>query len=252
MKGNERAVEFLDRAQAALPLFCAVALPLGFYLKSYDPAMIKEVTLQTAAALAAALWLSRALEAGRFELPSRREWIASLALALLAWTLLSLSWNPYPAVSLMPALRQASLLVLFLAVVVGPASAGWAVALADWTLAGAFAASLYALAQRAGFDPAPWRGGFGSSAFSTLGGPAALGALAAACWPLALARAADPEAGPVRRGFSLFAGVLVLGAAWASSSATAMVALAAGAAAFAARALSAGGDRRLKTLAIGQ
>lgn len=249
---NARAVSFLDRALAALPLFCAVALPLGFYLKTYDPVLIKEVTLQAAAALAAALWLSRALEAGRFELPCGREGVAGAAAAALAWTFLSFSWNAYPAVSLFPALRQAALLALFLAALTGPASVGWALALADWTLAGVGAAALYALLQRSGLDPAPWRDALSGSAFSTLGGPAALGALAAAAWPLALARASDPESGPARRAAAAAAGALAFAAVWASSTTAGLLALAAGSAAFAARVLSSAGDGRLRTLALGQ
>lgn len=249
---NDRAVAFLDRALGGLLLVCALALPLSVYLKTFDPLLIKDVLLQGGAILAGALWLSRSLEAGRFELPASRGRIFAVALAALAWTLASLGWNPYPEVSLVPALRDASLLVIFLIALAGPASAGWAVSLADWTLAGAGLAAGYGLLQWAGSDPAPWRGAFGGAAFSTLGEPAVLGVLLAAAWPLAVARALDDESAPPSRYAAAAVGVLLLGAVRASESLAALGALAAGSAAFALRALSASGDRRVKLAALAQ
>lgn len=249
---NEKAVSFLDRALGGLLLVCSVALPLSFYLKSFDPVLVKDVFLQGGAILALALWVSRALEAGRFELAAGRGWVAGLGLAALAWTLLSLGWNPHAEVSLVAALRHACLLALFLTALAGPASAGWAVSLADWTLAGAGLAAAYGLIQWAGADPAPWQGAFGGAAFSTLGAPVVLGVLLAAAWPLAAARAADPESTAGQRTAAVFVGLLLLGAVCASGSGTALAALAAGSAAFALRALSASGDAGVRRLALGQ
>ncbi|MCX5787285.1 MAG: hypothetical protein NTX64_02070 [Elusimicrobia bacterium] len=249
---NAPSVARLDRLQAALPWLCAAGLPLAFYLKAYDPALIKDITLQAAAWIALGVWLARALEAGRFELPARRVAIAAVGAALLVWTALSFAWNPYPAVSLFPALRQIALLTLFLTSLVGPASTGWTLALADWSLAAVGVAAAYALLQRLGLDPLPWKDAFGSAAFGTLDSPARLAALCAAAWPLAMGRACDPEAGLGRRVLAGATGLLAAKALWASGSIVGAGLLAVGSAAFAALALSSSRDVRVRKIALAQ
>ncbi|MBI4423898.1 MAG: tetratricopeptide repeat protein [Elusimicrobia bacterium] len=248
---NARAVELLDRALAALLLLGAAALPLAFDLHAYDPALLKSLTLQAAAILAAALWLARGFEAGRFELRAGSGGVFGLGCALLAWTFLSRAWTPHPDAAFFGWVRLLCVLALFLAALAGPASTRLALSLADWTLAAAGLASLYALAQLAGLDPLPWAGSPASRPFSTLGQSQTLGAFAAAAVPLAAARAADPESGRLRRALAAGAGLLSALAVWAAGSLAGAAALVAGCACYGVRVLSACSDLRARRLLLG-
>ena len=200
---NSRLVSWLDRAVEACLLCLAFLVPLAVHLKAYDPYSVKSAVLCTGALLAVGFWLGRAIEAGRFELPSSRSLTAGLAAALLAWSMLR-SGRFADA-----ALARAAGPALFLAVLLGPGSAGFARSLCWAVLASAAGASLYALAGSLGFDPLPWspRGG-------TLGSGSLLLATLVCALPLAWPLVIDLEAPRARRVFAWsLAAVCLAGAA---------------------------------------
>ncbi|MBI5595130.1 MAG: hypothetical protein HY928_03470 [Elusimicrobia bacterium] len=196
---NARAVSRLDAALEACLLAAAFLVPLAVHLKAYDPYSLKSALLCTGALLAVGLWLARALEAGRFELPSSRALTAGLAAALLAWSMLRAG----PAAD--AALARAAGPALFLAVLLGPGSASFARSLSWSVLASAAAASLYALAGALGFDPLPWspRGG-------TLGSGSLLFAAQLCALPMAWPLVVDLEASRERRALAWLLAALCL------------------------------------------
>lgn len=196
---NARLLSWLDAALEACLLALAFLVPLAVHLKAYDPYSVKSALLCAGALLAVGLWLARALESGRFELPSSRSLAAGLAAGLLAWSMLRSGRSPDAS------LARAAGPALFLAVLLGPGSAGFARSLSWAVLASAAGASAYALAGRFGFDPLPWTPRGGTLGSGSLLFAALLGALPLA-WPLLV----DAEAPRARRGLAWFLGGLCL------------------------------------------
>ncbi|TPW20132.1 MAG: hypothetical protein FD126_1996, partial [Elusimicrobia bacterium] len=62
----------LESAGQALLLALAFLLPVAAHLKAFDPFAIKTSLLAAGGLAAVALWLARALEAGRVEVPRPR------------------------------------------------------------------------------------------------------------------------------------------------------------------------------------
>lgn len=198
---NARGAALCDRALELLLLAAAFAAPLAAFSHAFDPALVKTLTVQCAAAGALALLAARALEAGRFELPEGRGAAAGLA---AAWLAASAWLAGSPAAALAAAAGPA----LLLAALLGPASTGFAARLAG-ALAWAAAAS-----SVAGAAPSLE--------------PHALGVLCAAALPLALTRACEPGAWRPAAALSGAAAALCLWGVARSGSAPGHVALLAG------------------------
>ncbi|HVE14551.1 MAG TPA: hypothetical protein VNI01_14230, partial [Elusimicrobiota bacterium] len=196
---NARAVSGLQAALRALLLALAFLLPLALHFRFFDPARAKDVLLLGGASCAAALLLLRWLEAGRMEIPAGRLAPAAAAAVLLAWSARSPGGAPWLAAS-----ARCAELALFLAALVDAASASFSADLADAALA---AGGLAALGTVLGLGPS-----------STLGHPDAAGAYLGALFPLAFARALDPEAGAPRRALAWTASLLLPAGVWAAGS----------------------------------
>ena len=69
------------------------ALPLTFYIKTYNTGIVKEATLLAGVSLVWFCWVARQLEAGRFEWPANRTWLATLAKLLLLWAFVAATTN---------------------------------------------------------------------------------------------------------------------------------------------------------------
>jgi tetratricopeptide (TPR) repeat protein len=185
-------------------LTTAFALPLAFYLRSYDTVTIKYTILQWGSLTMLFGWLWQGISRGRFQAPAA-SWTALLpALAYGAWMIVRFATEPYKLGALPDFLTQLTMLVGFLAAFLGFAGGRSAARFATLTVAAAWLVSLYGLAQAAGLDPFIWKGAFGKGvlgdrAFSTLANPYLCASFLAVAVPLALTLDLDPETpGPVR------------------------------------------------------
>jgi tetratricopeptide (TPR) repeat protein len=215
---NARAIAFWDNTRDAVLLVLAFALPLIFYFKTYDPELAKEATLLAGVSL---LWFSvaaRGIEAGRFEWPANRTAMTILSKSLVGWALISLLFLTQPLLSAWTVAMFIAGIALYMFVMVGPASAGFAAKL-SWAISGAsIFAVLYALAQYLGLDPLPW-GELSTHPSSTLIHPATLGVFCASAFPLALSLALDKNYSTALKGLAaasamasaLTAGLIFLG-----------------------------------------
>ena len=168
----------------------AAALPVAFYLKTYDSVAIKFTIMQLGVILALTAWLAGGLAEGRFELPERTLPFAAPAAALLAWNLVRFLAAPYKAAAFDGFVTQELFLVSFLAALVS--FSGRELKLFVAAAAGAWAvAVLYGAAQYAGLDPFVWKGAFGPNIFSTIGNPDYFAAYLAVTSPFALMLLAD-------------------------------------------------------------
>jgi len=179
-------------------LVLAAALPVAFYLKTYDSVAIKSTILQLGTIAALAAWLAGALAARRFEVPARTLPFVLPAAGLFLWNLARFAASQYRVAALDGFLTQEIFLLSFILIplnfpkenfrqLVLAAVGGWAVVV------------LYGLAQNLGVDPFIWRGSFGTNIFSTIGNPDYLAAYLVAASPLALAVTADVAlAAPLR------------------------------------------------------
>ena len=188
--------------------FLVIALPLAFYLRTFDSVTIKITVLQLALLLSIAVLAYGALEEGRLELPSGILPFFVPAFLLLLWNALRFPFSPYPAASLEWFLRQEALLLTFIFTLL---AFSWRdlrraviVILGGW-----FIAALFGLAQRFGLDPFIWKGAYGERIFSTLGNPELFAAYQALCLPLLPVVAVDAKLALLPR--VLAAGAAVLG-----------------------------------------
>lgn len=206
---NPALVAGLETAGQALLLTLAFLLPTAAHLKAFDPFALKTALLAAGGLAAAALWLARSLEAGRVEVPRPRAALAAGAALLLTWTVLRAGH----AAGAEGALARAAGPALFLVVLLGPASAGFARSLAWTMLFSAALVSLHAVLARLGLDPAAWDAPGGAAGSAALAAAASLAALPLA-WPLA----SDPESTPARRGLARGLAALCLAGAAAALS----------------------------------
>ncbi|MHB0997141.1 MAG: O-antigen ligase family protein [Elusimicrobiales bacterium] len=200
-------------------LAMAAALPVAFYLRTYDSVTIKYTMMQFGALAALTAWLLGGLAEGRFELPRRLLPFLLPAVALLAWNALRFFTSPYQTAALPGFLTQEIFLVSYLLALLGLGAGDLRRILA--AAAGAWGvAVVYGLLQRFGLDPFVWKGAFGDNVFSTLGNPGFFAAYLAAMAPVPLMLAADAELSRPLRAAALVLSVLG-GAAVAFTGATA-------------------------------
>lgn len=69
---NARAAAFWDRSLQSVLSLLAFLVPLTFFLKTYDSALVKDLVLQAGTFLAVACAFLRAVELGRAECPVPR------------------------------------------------------------------------------------------------------------------------------------------------------------------------------------
>lgn len=170
--------------------FLAIMLPLAFYLRTYDSAMVKISMLQLGALSAATIWLIGSIADGRFELPEKAVPLALPAVLLFSWNALRFSVSDYRLASLHGFLLQEIFLLTFILVLLNFSRADMRKALL--MLMGAWTVSvIYGFVQYFGLDPFVWRGAFGVRVFSTLANPTLFAAYLIICVPLGLAFASD-------------------------------------------------------------
>lgn len=195
-------------------LTTAFVLPLAFYLRSYDSAAIKLTVLQWGSLTMLFGWLWQGIARGRFQAPAASWAVLLPAAGYGGWMLLRFAAEPLKLGALPGFLTQLTMLVGFLAAFLGFAGARSASRFAALTVAAAWIAALYALAQAAGFDPFIWKGAFGRHPFSTLANPYLCASFMAVAAPLALTLALDAETPSPLRAASLallpVAGAVVL------------------------------------------
>jgi tetratricopeptide (TPR) repeat protein len=227
---NFRFVSFWEDAGRAVLGAAMFLLPVAFYLEAFDPALVKDLTLTTAAVLAAAFWLARQIETGRVEFSVPRAAFAALTATALVWAVFSYAAGSPERASCLSAARSVSFLLLFGAVLLGPASTSFA----DLLSGGLAAAGAFAVF---------------ASLSSTLGAEhkAEWAVLAAAAVPVSLARWADPEASTAKRAGAAVCALASLWAAVAYGRPDALAALAAGGFALAMTAVSIVKESRLRT-----
>ncbi|HNT96901.1 MAG TPA: tetratricopeptide repeat protein [Elusimicrobiales bacterium] len=170
--------------------FLAIMLPLAFYLRTYDSAMVKITILQFGALAAAAIWLAGSIADGRFEVPEKSVPLLLPAVLLFAWNALRFAFSDHRLASLYGFLLQEIFLLTF--VVVSLAFSRTDMRRTLLMLMGAWCvAVIYGILQYLGLDPFIWRGAFGSRVFSTLANPTLFAAYLVICVPIGLALASD-------------------------------------------------------------
>lgn len=179
-------------------LTTAFALPLAFYLRSYDSTAIKYTVLQWGALTMLFGWLWQGVSRGRFQAPASSWTVLAPALIYGAWMIARFATEPHKLGALPDFLTQLTMLVGFLAAFLGFAGARSAARFATLTVAAAWLVALYGLSQAAGFDPFIWKDAFGpgvagSRVFSTLANPYLCASFLSVAVPLALTLELDAE-----------------------------------------------------------
>jgi len=168
----------------------AAALPVAFYLRTYDSVTAKYTILQLGLLAAVGCWLADGLLEGRFEVPAGALPALLPAGALFFWNLARFLMAPYQEAAFGGFLTQQLFLLSlilpplifserYLRYVLLAAAGSWTVVV------------LYGLAQYFGLDPFIWKGAFGENVFSTIGNPDYLAAYLAVSAPFALMLTAD-------------------------------------------------------------
>ena len=161
-------------------LSAALLLPLAYFPRAFEPAVLKLVVLQWCALSLAAAWLWQGVSRGRFSLPAS-SWSAVLpALACALWTIGRFAASPSKLAVLPEALTELSLVATYLAALLGFGGARTASRFAGLFLVGA------ALAAAASFV----------TPFVSRGLAVRLLIVGA---PLAIALSRDPETSPAAR-----------------------------------------------------
>lgn len=191
-------------------IFLVVALPLAFYLRTYDSATIKIFLLQLGVTAGAAAWAWGSIREGRFEMPLRSAVIILPAALLLVWNAARFLFSDFRLAGTTGFVLQTAFLLTFILTVISftrrDLNRTVLMILGAWTVA-----VVYGLMQFIGFDPFVWKGAFGEKVFSTLGNPTLFAAYSSLCAPLALALACDEERPLWLRAA---AAALALAAAW--------------------------------------
>lgn len=173
-------------------LFLAVALPMAFYLRTYDSVTIKITLLQLGMLAGAAAWVWGSVSEGRFEVPLRSSPILLPAALLLLWNAVRFLFSDFRLAGTTGFVMQTAFLLSFILTVIAFSRRDLRRAvlmiLGAWTVA-----VIYGLLQFAGLDLFIWRGAFGARIFSTLGNPTLFAAYSSLCVPLALSLACDEE-----------------------------------------------------------
>lgn len=168
----------------------AAALPVAFYLRTFDSVAVKYAILQIGVLAVLASWAAGSLLEERFEIPATAFPFLLPAAGLFAWNAARFLAAPYKTAAFPGFLTQELFLLSFmlpllalgekyLRALVVAAAGGWAVA------------ALYGLAQYLGLDPFVWKGAWGDNIFSTAGNPDFFAAYLAAASPFALMIVAD-------------------------------------------------------------
>lgn len=169
-------------------IMTAFLLPILFYLRTYDSAMIKITLIQISGIVLAVFWVIKAVETGRLELPVPLARVVAPGLALLGWVLLSHRISPFKTGSMTGFINMTIFAVVYCLAAEQAGNPRFAERFTDWVLASGLVVSAYAVMQSLGVDPFIWKGAFGDRVFSTLGNPEILALFLATISPLALMR----------------------------------------------------------------
>ncbi|MEK7720900.1 MAG: O-antigen ligase family protein, partial [Elusimicrobiota bacterium] len=176
-------------------LFIAVALPLAFYLRTYDSAMIKLTIIQLSLIIALAAWLMGSISEGRIEGPEPVLPFILPAFLLLAWNAVRFVFSQYHIAAFTGFMMQEIFLSTFILVLISFSGRDLRRAVMV-ILSGWIVAVLYGLIQFSGLDPFLWKGAFGARVFSTLANPGFFAGYLLLCGPLASAVACDEDNPP--------------------------------------------------------
>lgn len=203
--------DWTARAEEALALLAAFALPFAVYAKAYDIALIKAVSFHVLAAGLAFAALLKVLEVGRLELPERSSQVLLAPLVLFA----GLAVSGLARGTAFAAAEASAPWLLYIIAAVSLAGLGPAARVADGIAAAGALTGAYAVLARLGFDP------FALGPAGPLGAPAMAGAFLAAAFAVAAGRG----------GLHTSAAVVALAGVVAVGSPVGFLALAAGGAA---------------------
>lgn len=175
----------IEKLLKATLYICMVAVPLMFYLMTYDSCQVKLTMLQIGGTIAAAGWFWLALRKG--QLKKRLLWDLPVFL-YLAWGIVSFIQSPYKSMS-----NVDELIRLF-------CYTGIYLTASDYLsqskplrkslqllVSAVTVAILYGILQYFGSDPFAWQGAFGTRMFSTFGNPNFYAAFLVLTAPLILA-----------------------------------------------------------------
>ena len=173
-------------------IFLAVALPIAFYLRTYDSATIKNTLLHLGVIAGAAAWVWGSVSEGRFEVPLRSASIILPAALLLLWNAARFLSSDFRPAGTTGFVMQSAFLLSFILTLLAFSRRDLRrtalMILGAWTVA-----VLYGFLQFAGLDLFIWRGAFGNRIFSTLANPTLFAAYSSLCAPLAVSLACDEE-----------------------------------------------------------
>ncbi len=173
-------------------LFLAVTLPIFFYLRTYDSAMVKITILQLGVLAAFTIWLLGSVYEGRFEIPEKVMPFILPATLLVVWNALRFVLSDYRMAAMDGFIKQEALLISFILALLSFSRRDIRkviiIILGGWSIT-----VVYGLMQHLGLDPFIWKGAFGERIFSTLGNPNFFADYLLLCGPLALSLACDGE-----------------------------------------------------------
>jgi tetratricopeptide (TPR) repeat protein len=160
------AVKLLNAAM----YFMLLAIPLSFYLLTYDSCQIKITILQIGGAVMLACWLFRALAEKKFT----KEWLAwNLPVVLyFIWGLVAFLHSPYKSTSSVDELiRLVYYFGIYLVASDYFSQDNKMRTAANLLVTAATAAIIYGFMQYFNYDPFAWSQAFGTRMFSTFGNP---------------------------------------------------------------------------------
>ncbi|MDD2805602.1 MAG: hypothetical protein PHV33_08610 [Elusimicrobiales bacterium] len=192
---------------AIIFMVLAAALPVAFYLRTYDSVTAKYTIMQIGVLAALACWTAGSLLEERFEIPSAAFPFLLPAAGLFFWNAARFLIAPYKIAAFPGFLTQELFLLSFMLALVA-LSGSYLRALVLAAAGGLAVTVLYGLAQYFGLDPFVWKGAFGDNVFSTVGNPVYLAAYLAVASPFALMIVADRSFPAPMRGAAVLLSVL--------------------------------------------
>lgn len=187
----------------AIMYFCILAIPLAFYLVTYDSCQIKITILQIGGAIILATWLFRAMQDGKF---TRQRWFWDLpALLYFGWGLIAFLNSPWKMSSSVDELiRLIYYFGIYLAASDYFSQDKKVRIISKLLLVTVAVAIVYGFMQFFGADPFGWGGAFSVRVFSTFGNPNFYAAFLVLTSPLILSHLFKTKNIAARIGFGVF------------------------------------------------
>ena len=167
---SNQETSFTARLLNATMYFCLLAIPLAFYLVTYDSCQIKITILQIGGAIMLACWLFRALAEKKFT-KERLAWDLPVVLYFI-WGLIAFLHSPYKSTSSVDELIR---LVYYFGIYL-VASDYFSQdhkmrTVSNLLVTAVTVAVIYGFMQYFNYDPFAWSQAFGTRMFSTFGNP---------------------------------------------------------------------------------